>query len=71
MKQVLSPGLRDTIKKEWLDLWKERLGNPTQTPRQILRTYVEDLDITVAGLDNEMEWDFWDTADPDEDSQDE
>ena len=71
MKQVLSPGLRDSIEKEWLDRWKERLGNPTQTPRQILRTYVEDLDITVAGLDNEMEWDFWDTADPDEDSQDE
>ncbi len=25
-----------------------------------MRTYVEDLDITVARLDNEMEWDCWD-----------
>ena len=25
-----------------------------------MRAYVEDLDITVACLDNEMEWDCWD-----------
>jgi hypothetical protein len=24
-----------------------------------MRTYVEDLDITVASLDDEMEWDCW------------
>lgn len=71
MKHDLSPGLRDSIEKEWLDRWKERLGNPTQTPRQILRAYVEELDITVAGLDDVMEWEFWETSDPDDDSQDE
>jgi len=63
MKHDLSPGLRDSIEKEWLDKWKERLGNPQQTPRQILRTYVEELDITVAGLDNQMEWEYWDDDD--------
>jgi hypothetical protein len=56
----LSPQLRDSIEKEWLDRWKERLGNPTQTPRQILCGYVEELDITVAGLDDQMEWNTWD-----------
>jgi hypothetical protein len=60
MKVNLSPQLRDSIEKEWLDCWKERLGNPSQTPRQILRAYVEELDITVAGLDDQMEWDTWD-----------
>jgi len=59
MKADLSPALRDSIEQEWLERWKEKLGNPTLTPRQVLRAYVEDLDITVAGLDEEMEWDAW------------
>jgi hypothetical protein len=60
MKHAISPALRDSIEKEWLDHWKECLGNPMQTPQQGLHTYVEELDITVAGLDNQMEWEFWD-----------
>ena len=65
MKHDLSPALRDSIKKEWLDRWKEQLGNPTQTPHQVLCAYVEELDITVAGLDNQMEWDYWEEDDVD------
>jgi hypothetical protein len=71
MKQDMSAALRDSIEKEWLDRWKERLGNPTQTPRQILQAYVEELDITVAGLDDVMEWDYWYNSDPNDASQDE
>ncbi len=71
MKQDMSAAIRDSIEREWLDRWKERLGNPTQTPRQVLRAYVEELDITVAGLDDAMEWDNWDNSDLDDDSQDE
>ena len=71
MKQDMSAAIRDSIEKEWLDRWKERLGNPTQTPRQVLRAYVEELDITVAGLADAMEWDNWDNSDPDDASQDE
>jgi hypothetical protein len=63
MKTDLSPALRDSIEQEWLDRWKERLGNPTQTPRQVLQAYVEELDITVAGLDDEMEWETWEDND--------
>jgi hypothetical protein len=65
MKTDLSPALRDSIEQEWLARWKERLGNPTQTPRQVLRAYVEELDITVAGLDDKMEWETWDDDDID------
>ena len=71
MKHDLSAPLRDSIKKEWLDCWKERLGNPTQTPRQVLRTYVKELDITVASLDDAMDWDLWDDDGFDDDGQDE
>ena len=54
-----SPSLWDSIEQEWLEQWKERLGNPTFTPHQVLRAYMEELDITVAGLDDEMKWETW------------
>ncbi len=65
MKHDMSPAIRNSIEKEWIDRWKERLEHPTQTPCQILRAYVEELDITIAGLDNQMEWDYWDDNDVD------
>ncbi len=65
MKNDLSPAIRDSIEQEWLDRWKERLGHPMQTPRQVLRAYVEELDITVASLDDEMEWENWEDNDVD------
>ena len=60
MKHDLIPSTRDSVEKDWLQRWHERLGNPDRTPRQVMRTYVEDLDITVAHLDDEMDWDCWD-----------
>ena len=60
MKKDLSPSLRDQIEKEWLDRWKEKLENPVRTPRQVLRSYVDDLGISITELDAEMEWDCWD-----------
>ncbi len=71
MKHDMPNAIRDSIEKEWLTRWKERLGNPTHTPPQVLRAYVEDLDITVAGLDDAMEWETWDTDDIDAEGQDE
>ena len=53
--------MRDSIEKDWLQGWTDRLGNPDRTPCQVMRTYLEDLDIMVANLDDEMEWDCWDT----------
>jgi hypothetical protein len=60
MKHDLSKSTRDAAEKKWLACWKECLGNPDRTPRQVVRMYVEDLDITVAHLDEEMDWDCWD-----------
>ncbi len=59
MKHDMSPAIRDSIEKEWLDRWQECLGHPTNTLRQVLLAYVEELDITVAGLNDQMEWDTW------------
>jgi hypothetical protein len=68
MKKDLFTSLHDGIKQEWLEKWKDCLCNPSSTPRQVLRTYVEALDITVAGLDEEMDWSCWD-CDLDEESK--
>jgi hypothetical protein len=59
MRHDLPSTTRDAIEKDWVAKWKDRLGNPTRTPRQVMRTYVEDLDITVTSLDKEMDWDCW------------
>jgi hypothetical protein len=71
IKHKMSATICDLIEKEWLDCWKERLGNPTQTPRPILQAFVGELNITVAGLDKAMEWDFWDGGDNDDGPVDE
>jgi hypothetical protein len=73
MKSDMSDSVRDAIEKDWLARWKDRLDNQDRTPRQVLRAYVEELDITVAGLDEAMEWDCWvdDTPSDDSDSSDE
>ena len=59
MMHNLSASSCDTIEKEWVMKWKERLGHPTVTPRQVMQTYVDNLDIAVADLDDEMDWDCW------------
>ena len=60
MKHDLNPATRDSIEKDWLKHWNERLRNLDRTPRQVMHTYVEALDITVTHLDEEMNWDCWD-----------
>ncbi len=59
MMHDLSASSRDAIEKEWVMKWKERLGHPMVTPRQVMQTYINNLDITVADLDDAMDWDCW------------
>jgi hypothetical protein len=60
MKKDLLSTIWDAIEKDWLAKWKERLGNPDITPQQVMRAYIEELDITVAHLDDTMDWGCWD-----------
>jgi hypothetical protein len=57
MKHDLSSSVHDSIEKDWLARWKVQLRNPGGTPHQILHAYIEELDITVANLNDAMEWD--------------
>ncbi len=55
----MSDSARDAIEKDWLARWKDCLENPDRTPHHVLCTYVEEFNITVAWLDEAMEWDCW------------
>ncbi len=65
MKNDLLAALCNAIEKEWLDRWKEQLSNPNHTSCQVMQTYVEALDITVAGLNEEMDWLCWESDNKD------
>jgi hypothetical protein len=58
---------RSDIKTKWLAQWKERLGLPARTPRQVMRAYCDTMNITPDTLDMAMDWDCWpeDDGDPD------
>ena len=58
-KQSLSDAEWDTIETKWLTRWKERLGQPAHTPRQVMRTYCDAMNITAEMLDLAMDWDCW------------
>ena len=58
-KQSLSDAKRDAIESKWLMRWKERLGQPARTPRQVMHTYCDAMNITADTLDLAMDWKCW------------
>ena len=57
---------RSTIESRWLDKYRAKLGQPGRTPRQIMRTFCDNYNITPNHLDQAMDWDCWPDSDPDE-----
>ena len=55
-----------TIKSCSLDKYKAKLGQPGRTPRQIMRTYCNNYNITPDHLDQAMDWECWPDLDPDD-----
>jgi hypothetical protein len=43
-----------------LNVGKIDLATPLPPPRQLMRTYVQELDFLVVALDEEMDWSVWD-----------
>ena len=73
-KQELSASDRDAIEQQWLKRYKDRLGMPARTPRQVMKTFCNANNITEEFLDQAMDWDCWpecdvaDTEPPDDSS---
>ena len=62
-KRDLSDEVKDKIESEWLARWRSAVGNPKRNPRRVMKTYLDPLDITVDGLEDQMCWDCWPEGD--------
>jgi hypothetical protein len=60
MTNQVSAELMNKIEQEWLAKHRERIQQlDTRTPRQVLRTFADDYDLTVAEIDSQMDWNVW------------
>jgi hypothetical protein len=59
IKQSLSEEDKRKIESSWLCMWKEKLGQPQQSPTQVMKAYCMDLDISLDHLVLAMDWDCW------------
>lgn len=64
-KKSLTDTARNEIELNWLARWRDRLGQPARTPRQVMRTYCDALNITADTLDHAMDWECWPESDVD------
>ena len=58
-KRDLLNDVKDRIETDWVACWRSAIGNPTKKPRQVMKTYLDLLDITMDDLDDQMCWDCW------------
>jgi hypothetical protein len=59
VKGHLTDATWDSIKADWVNQWKDRLDNPHWKPRQVMKAYVDDLDMSVDLLDAQFDWACW------------
>ena len=61
MSHQTSPDTLAKIESDWLAKHRDRLKDTdSRTPRQVLRAYANDYDLTLADIDSQLEWDTWD-----------
>ena len=66
LRDQVSTDMMTKIEEDWLAKHRERLQKTdSRTPRQILRAYADDNNLTVADIDNQLDWNSWDLASPD------
>ena len=51
-----------SIEEKWIACWKDTVGQPTGTPRQVMRAYCKALDITAEHLVEAIDWECWPTS---------
>ena len=61
----VSTDMMTKIENDWLAKHRDRLQQTdTRTPCQILQAYADDNDLTVADIDNQLDWNAWDLEYP-------
>ena len=67
LRDQVSTDMMSKIENDWLSKHKDCLKQTdARTPQQILRAYAVDNDLTVADIENQMDWTAWDLEHPDE-----
>jgi intein-encoded DNA endonuclease-like protein len=60
MTNQVSAEMMTKIEKDWISKHRERLQQiDARTPRQVLREFADDNDLTVADIDSQMDWTVW------------
>ena len=60
MTNQVSAEMMTKIEKDWISKHRERLQQmDARTPRQVLRAFADDNDLTVADIDSQMDWTVW------------
>jgi hypothetical protein len=62
-RNSLSDSEKSAIEEKWVNRWKDKIGQPTRTPRQVMRAYCEELDISPDHLAQAIDWDCWPDSD--------
>ena len=61
MRHQISADMMYKIETEWLTKHRERLQQlNSRTPRQVLRAFADDNDLTIADIDCQIDWTTWD-----------
>jgi hypothetical protein len=58
-KNQLSNSEKASIEDKWIAHWKDKIGQPTRTPRQVMRAYCKELDILADHLARAVDWGCW------------
>jgi hypothetical protein len=61
MRTQVSAKMMTKIEKVWLSKHRERLQQiDACTPRQVLRVFADDNDLTLADIESQIDWTAWD-----------
>ena len=61
-KKQLSENKKMAIEEAWVARWKDKVGQPARTPRQVMWAYCDDLYISANHLADAIDWDCWPKA---------
>ena len=61
MSNQVTSEMMTKIESDWLAKHREKLQQQdSRTPRQVLRAFADDNDLTVADIDDQIDWTAWD-----------
>ena len=67
LRDQVSMDMMTKIEEDWLAKHRERLQQTdSRTPQQIFQAYAHNNALTVANIDNQIDWNTWDMEAPDD-----